>query len=60
MPRDEGTTEGPAYTEVRWLMHGQPIPEGWALAANEGRIRDHHAHYARMIVREIRDENADR
>jgi hypothetical protein len=45
--------------EAKWLPHDQPVPEGWALASNEGMIRDHHAHYARLIVRKIVGELHD-
>lgn len=40
--------------ETKWIKHDEPIPEGWALAANEGRMRDRHSHYGRMIVREVK------
>lgn len=45
--------------EARWIRWDDPIPEGWALASNEGMIRDHHAHYARLIVRKIEGECHD-
>jgi hypothetical protein len=45
--------------EAKWLPHDQPVPEGWALASNEGMIRDHHAHYARLIVRKIEGDHDD-
>jgi hypothetical protein len=45
--------------EVRWLRHGEEKPDGWEYAHNEHRMRDHHAHYARMIVREIQPTERD-
>ena len=42
--------------ETRWIGHDDPIPEGWSLAANEGRAKDHHSHYGRMIVRKVEDD----
>lgn len=46
--------------EARWLLRGEPIPEGWELAANDQRMRDHHGHYARLIVRELSPEEIEK
>lgn len=45
--------------ETRWIGPQDPVPEGWTLASNEGLIRDHHSHYARLIVRKIEGEFCD-
>lgn len=46
--------------EARWIRHDEPIPEGWSLAHNEGRINDRHNYYARMIVREVKENDEHR
>jgi hypothetical protein len=45
--------------EVKWIRHDEPIPAGWELAANEGRVNDHHGFYGRMVVREVVEEPAE-
>ena len=42
--------------EAKWIKPTDPIPEGWELAHNERYMRDHHRNYARMIVREVKDD----
>ena len=35
-------------TTVRWLRHGQPVPDGWRLA--DQRLDTHHNAHAVLIV----------
>lgn len=39
---------GPATTELRWLLNGDPMPAGWRDA---GTAPSHHDRYARLIER---------
>jgi len=46
-----------AHMEYKYLRHGEPLPEGWQYAA---KLDDtHHGMYARLIKREIRDDDKE-
>jgi len=45
------------HMEYKYLRHGEPLPEGWQYAA---RLDDtHHGIYARLIKREVQDDDKE-